>query len=1375
MFLYTPDRIFLRTEYKYNSEEPLRSPSRLSDSGSELVDGASDLNISRTGSAPDSAHKTHQQFESAANKDPWAPKCSTFKAELTEFYQRPSKEKGKQKAGGSPELSHGPFETGFNGFEDIEHSQSEYIDGLTSYYNGGVFTCSASVSTSPKSELYDLIDFLAIAQHRRIDIIPFRWDKESDIGMGGTARISQSVTAETSLGHKLCLAFKRFQREGSRYEADRNKIFQALISEVYILGHPVVQQHPNINSLKGIAWDNVYDEVWPVLVFKKTEYGDLKHFMTTDEGKALDFSTKARLCYEIGNAVNLMHTCYAIHGDLKPNNILIFKNNDDEFSAKVTDFGYSTIFAQEQTDVRITLPQSWPWTAPEIEENPTVTFEQAKAADLFSYGLLCYWLLFYDELRDKASSEPDYDPRLKELQLIDKLKKNENLCKLVEDDLIEFLPTIRKSHIPRELFELEFLFVSCFSRDSCQRRMEINTLPSVFNFTGKTLPLIEEYGKFALLRSEAKFSLVAMVLQFRFCPTETKKAIFHCIETRTKSLDKKIREQAAYELALCYQQGFGVLRDQEKCNIWLDKADQPPEALEFLIDMLESDPGTFYSFNNTKITFIDSKHLTKDPGTSGMQPGGYYEHELFSAATSAWIHKELEIEVQEIRVLRHPDPSSEAAKMELEEHVNSLKVALGCQDDSPTGVSTMTIPLKPEFHSSMSRFKRLPLLSGLQATSPDDNFELRKYNVVKKAAVLGPDHQLVIQDMKGLFLHCLERKHYGNAEFFALFTVYMERGVYGMENPVTLNTIEKLYGVYIELKQWNTAETLLVQIVNARIKVLGIKHKDTIRTFRYMEDLIDGYINTNQRERAIKVLEKLVDMKQQAYGVEDLKTLSTTEYLAVEYIIDGSVERLELAEGLLFRLIQGTTKVFGKSSIAVTDSQQILAGVNVLLMEKVPDGRNRNPTIRQLQMIVDRAMAKEDQSHKPSADPGDNSEIGDHRDSSDPRWGSEGSSRSKYLVTPMRELVWERLNATMVMTPFDESIKAHERKVDEAEDLSALRITAITSLSILHVARCLFTEQVDDADIALSWRQLELSMMPEDTPERRLLLHKIASCYGLRYSLTKSPTDLDKLISITEEAISAATGEDEISEWLSGLADALRERHKISGNIDDLTAAVVWYEQATAIAPSEAQINSGEVAAAKASRGLLTYQTATLYEELFESSGYKDIDALNSAISAYEISKQTDCGEYLDYRKRRMQDADIQIQLGSTIAKLYRHRYDLLGNIEDIDNAIRIVNESAWIAREREPELTPEYRIYSNQPYLLLIGDLAEYHLWRYKDSESLRDLETATEYIERAAKSVFLDSAARPWIDSIQSEIRIANYRVSRGKPGWKVVHSNL
>ena len=162
-----------------------------------------------------------------------------------------------------------------------------------------------------------------------------------------------------------------------------------------------------------------------------------------------------------------------IHGDIKPDNILIFPQAlsydkwgpDLRFNrvvsipkekgcyvAKVTDFGYSSLFKNGNASVR--MPRSKPWTAPEWHEWEFSPLE-ARKMDAYSFGMLCLWLLFYknDSRPDREFEEVLKDENTQVLEHalglvntvagIDVKKKN-NIQKVLRSTLVQE-PTERNS------------------------------------------------------------------------------------------------------------------------------------------------------------------------------------------------------------------------------------------------------------------------------------------------------------------------------------------------------------------------------------------------------------------------------------------------------------------------------------------------------------------------------------------------------------------------------------------------------------------------------------------------------------------------------------------------------------------------------------------------------------------------------------------------------------------------------------------------------------------------------------------------------------------------------------------------------------------
>ncbi|XWX01596.1 hypothetical protein V2A60_009624 [Cordyceps javanica] len=261
-------------------------------------------------------------------------------------------------------------------------------------------TPGAEVSKSEAdAEKFNFLSFLATAQALEIQFLPIAWDASGTIGGGGTSFVHQIlVNANTSFAFKTC--YKQNKTEA--------QIFRALITEIAILSQPFVRDHANIVQLHAISWDisREDDKPWPVLVFEKSHLGDLYHF-ARHGGRDMTLEERLSFCADIGKAIVDMHSNHIIHGDLKPENVLVFKDDSGRYSARVIDFGFSTRYADE--DQLLTLPRSEPWNAPENNGHvDSWTPRRAVKADLYCFGVLCFWLLFEPLLcRTTASSQTE--------------------------------------------------------------------------------------------------------------------------------------------------------------------------------------------------------------------------------------------------------------------------------------------------------------------------------------------------------------------------------------------------------------------------------------------------------------------------------------------------------------------------------------------------------------------------------------------------------------------------------------------------------------------------------------------------------------------------------------------------------------------------------------------------------------------------------------------------------------------------------------------------------------------------------------------------------------------------------------------------------
>ena len=123
-------------------------------------------------------------------------------------------------------------------------------------------------------------------------------------------------------------------------------------------------------------------------------------------------------------------TAGIIHGDIKPGNVLIFED-DSRAIAKVADFGFATCL-QGDNDL-ISIPKSEPWNAPESNDHYFKT-EAAKKMDVYSFALLCTWLVFEAGSSNGLPLPPDTNLEIGQTVSFEARQSEKNLLQLWKRD-----------------------------------------------------------------------------------------------------------------------------------------------------------------------------------------------------------------------------------------------------------------------------------------------------------------------------------------------------------------------------------------------------------------------------------------------------------------------------------------------------------------------------------------------------------------------------------------------------------------------------------------------------------------------------------------------------------------------------------------------------------------------------------------------------------------------------------------------------------------------------------------------------------------------------------------------------------------------------
>jgi len=174
---------------------------------------------------------------------------------------------------------------------------------------------------------------------------------------------------------------------------------RAACRELRILSHPPLRSHRNIVELLGIAWAPEPSlesaSLLPVLVLELSSAGSLEDAWAGKSSPDPDISiatseAKIGLCLDVARGLKALHDCDVVHGDMKCQNILLFKDDTvpGGLVAKLADFGHSVTELDERESLRGNTP---PWNAP--EDNGDLNFIGLKAADIYSLGFVLWRIL----------------------------------------------------------------------------------------------------------------------------------------------------------------------------------------------------------------------------------------------------------------------------------------------------------------------------------------------------------------------------------------------------------------------------------------------------------------------------------------------------------------------------------------------------------------------------------------------------------------------------------------------------------------------------------------------------------------------------------------------------------------------------------------------------------------------------------------------------------------------------------------------------------------------------------------------------------------------------------------------------------------------
>ncbi|KAJ5827331.1 ankyrin repeat protein [Penicillium robsamsonii] len=166
--------------------------------------------------------------------------------------------------------------------------------------------------------------------------------------------------------------------------AVRRRVYDAVLKEMKALCHPLLATHPHIVTLLFVGWSLNHE--YPLLATELGDHGSLDYVLRS-WGPGPSVLQKRHITIDIALGLQAIHQAGFTHGDLKPDNIIVYSDEDParDVVAKLTDFGGSN---QISGPFGGGAPTHFTpiWCAPEVlEREPDIQWNKA---DVYSYGLV---------------------------------------------------------------------------------------------------------------------------------------------------------------------------------------------------------------------------------------------------------------------------------------------------------------------------------------------------------------------------------------------------------------------------------------------------------------------------------------------------------------------------------------------------------------------------------------------------------------------------------------------------------------------------------------------------------------------------------------------------------------------------------------------------------------------------------------------------------------------------------------------------------------------------------------------------------------------------------------------------------------------------
>lgn len=340
---------------------------------------------------------------------------------------------------------------------------------------------------------------------KTVPVVQRVWEK-SKPWQGVTVSTDHAPSVRPSRQIVYKVARVHFDERGDPVPSQRVN-YASILLDLMVLSHKPILNHPNIVSMLGLAWgDNGIPKSCeiPVPIIEHANLGNLADHQASH---VLETSQKLNILRDVATGINFLHQCSIAHGDVKSENVLLFRNAQGDTIAKISDFGFAVLGDHGHFNF---LPRgTLLWSAPQVR-NGTLRTGEAPSSDVYSYGLL-FWRVMVDGIDPLSAyfllsdAQREAQPENKPFKRVD----GESLEKLMQLDFLggQALPSVwQPRYCALKLRPLPGRKVdSAFETANCLQELDVSS--------DDTMEYCEAVIRLTLLKDPSQRDLASVIVK----------------------------------------------------------------------------------------------------------------------------------------------------------------------------------------------------------------------------------------------------------------------------------------------------------------------------------------------------------------------------------------------------------------------------------------------------------------------------------------------------------------------------------------------------------------------------------------------------------------------------------------------------------------------------------------------------------------------------------------------------------------------------------------------------------------------------------------------------------------------------------------------